>query len=61
VVRSENQGRSFTANELPNGLDFFRGGLLLGDHMIQPEGHQRVGVVEHTVIQRQLLSRWSMC
>ena len=36
-------------------LDLFRGRFLLGDQMIEAEHHQRVGVVEHAGVDRQLL------
>ena len=37
-------------------LDLLWGGLLLGDHMVETEDHQRVGVVENALVNREFLS-----
>ena len=56
VVRSNDETGSFTAQKLPDRLDLFRRGLLFGDQVIQAEDHQRVGVAEDALVQRQSLA-----
>src|SRR5258708_20858379 len=53
---AEDHARSLSGEELPDGLDFFRGGFLLSDHMVETKHHQRVGVGEHPFVERQLLA-----
>ena len=55
VVRTEDQARAFACEPLAQRLDFLRGGLLFGDQMIEAEHHQRVRVLEHACVDRQLL------
>ena len=57
MVRAEDQARSFAREELPHRLDLLRGGLLLGDHVVQTEHQQRVRVGEHPLVERQLVAR----
>ena len=42
--------------KLPQRLDLFRRGFLFGDHVIQAEDHQRVGVGEDSLVERQSLA-----
>ena len=56
MVRSKDETRSFTAEKLPYSLDLFRRRLLFGEHVIQPEDHESVGVAEDPLVQRQFLT-----
>ena len=56
MVRSKDETSAFTAEKMPDCIDFFRGGLLFGEHVIQAEDHERVGVAEDPLVQRQFLS-----
>ena len=46
---------SLSRQKLLDRFDLFRSGLLLGDHVIEPEHHQGVGIREHLLIDRQSL------
>ena len=56
VVRPENDARSLASEERAQRLDLLGRGLLFGDHMVEPEDHQRVGVGEDPLVDRQFLS-----
>ena len=51
VVRAQDQTGPFTPQELPDGLDLFRRGRLPGDHVIQPEHEQGVGVRQDPLVE----------
>src|SRR5215211_9350656 len=55
-MRTEEQASPLTRQELLDRFNFFRGCLLLGDHVIEPEHHQRVGIGQHPLIDRKPLS-----
>ena len=54
VVRAQDQTGPFTPQELPDGLDLFRRGLLLGDHVIQSKHEQGVGIRQGPLVEGQL-------
>ena len=55
VMRAEDEARAFALEELAHRLDLLRSGFLFGDHVIEAEHHQRVGVGEHALVDRK---RW---
>src|ERR1700758_4845913 len=48
---------SLSSEELLDRLDFFWGGFLLRDHMVETKHHQSVGVGEYPFVERQSLTR----
>ena len=56
MVGPNDQACTFAREKLPNRLDFLPGGFLLGDHMVEAEHHEGVGVSEDTLIQRETLT-----
>jgi hypothetical protein len=56
VVRSKDEAGSFTTEKIPDRFDLSRGGLLFGEHVIQSEDHECVGVAEDPFVQRQFLA-----
>ena len=56
MVRSKDETGSFATQKMPQRLDLFRRGLLFGDHVIQAEDHECVGVGEDPLVQRQSLT-----
>ena len=60
VMRCQEQARAFPIEPLPDGVDFPRLGVLLGDEVVQAEDHQGVRVRENSLIDRELVPAWSM-
>src|SRR5215472_10871492 len=56
VVRAEDQTRSFPRQELSNCLYLFGRSFLFGNHVIESEYHQSVGIRKNPFVQRQSLS-----
>ena len=56
MVRSNDETGSFAAQKLPERLDLCGRGLLFGEQVIQAEDHQRVGIAQDALVQRQSLT-----
>ena len=46
VVRTNQEASALPRQKFSNRLDFFRTGLLFGDHVVQAKNHHRVGVAK---------------
>ena len=57
VVRREQQAGAFALEPLADGRDFLGRGFLLGKQMVESEHHQRVGVGQNPLVDRQLETR----
>ena len=55
MVRSEDEARSFASEKGAKGLDLFGRSFLLGDQVVEPEDHQRIGIGENPFVDRQFL------
>src|SRR5215211_3808888 len=57
VMRSEYQTGSFALEESPHRFDLFSRCRLISDVMIQTENQKRIGIVEHSFVERKLEAR----
>ena len=57
VVRSEDQARPFASEKCAKRLNLFGSRLLIGNQVVESVDHQRIGVREDPLVNRQLLPR----
>src|SRR5207342_3669673 len=50
VMRAKNEARPLALEKLADRFDLCRIGLLLGDHVIEAEHHERVRISEHALV-----------
>ena len=56
MVRREQQAGAFAVEPFADGGDFLWRRLLLGEKVVQPEHHERVGVGQNAFVNRQFES-----
>ena len=57
MVRADHEAGPFARQELTHRLDLLGRGVLLGDHVVEAEHEQRVGIGEHALVEREREAR----